>query len=150
MGGGETRITGRHLWGETHITSDMCSGHTYHGETHITVTPGTATATATRETQGKSKWSTAHDWRENISRSPHETDVRLFILPFPHNVSIYLILNCSLLFLSPLNWISELLKVFLLWMLIFWLVIWSDSDNFLVSWTAQRRIANSFMAAENI
>ena len=47
---GDTHITGRHIGGGTHITSDMCAGihislvicvrgYTYHGGTHITATP---------------------------------------------------------------------------------------------------------------
>ena len=35
---GYTHITGRHIGGDTDITSDMCMGYRYHGDTHITVT----------------------------------------------------------------------------------------------------------------
>ena len=37
-GVGYTHITGRHIGGDTDITSDMCMGYRYHGDTHITVT----------------------------------------------------------------------------------------------------------------
>jgi len=52
---GYTHITGRHIGGDTDITSDMCMGYRYHGDTHITVTPPSWFATEGQQGMGRGR-----------------------------------------------------------------------------------------------